>query len=232
MRKEWEISAKEKLGRRFEDLVQRDRESGEREREEIGRLNTEALRRWKDVGVPGLGLGEKIRILSEVLSGAYGICDGKGARYNKIVRTFERFLERTQDVLDLRERNGSEVKEEEEEEEEMFIEPMPSEWKDEIFHVERKLQGWKADLESLGNPDSYTCNNEAQGRVTTARSTMSIILEKLSEAVEGMLAELSMMRSLEDEIMRREEEWIEKMNRNDDESESEGVVAGAIWRRT
>ena len=231
IRREWEEDARRKLEIRFNEVAGRDRELSAREREELSMINAHAFARWKDVGVPGIGLDEKVRILDEALSDIWTMSDEKSGRYTRLVRTFEKFLGQVKDVLEYRERDDHrhDLNAELLDDEVIFIDPLPREWKEAAFHVERKLKSCQEALESLGNADPTT-REESHGNAS--RSTLSRALHNLSNIVDGMLEELNVMVTLEDEIVRREKEWIEKMNR--EESDADGVqdfVAGAIWRR-
>ena len=201
--------------------MRRHEELCSREEEQMGRRNLEDLKAWGDDGT-GVGVGEKVRVLSEVLGGVCSMGDEKGGRYHRVVRSFEKFLTYVQEIHDVREGDDDDGDLD-------FIEGLPAEWKEQVFHLERKFKGWKADLCQLGTPNLQNYDQDT----TEVQSTLSSVLEKLSDAIERMLEELSMMRNLEDEIVRREEEWIEKMNRNDedDDDNEERNVAGAIWRR-
>lgn len=213
---QWKDSAKKKLGTRFQHVVAENERLVQLEAQESGKINAAALKKWQDKGVPGLGLAERTRILDEILTGVYNFGDS-GGKYARLVRRFEKWLVRNEDVRKARE-HGEEL----EGDEVLFVEPLDQGWKDELLHTERRLQAWGQDLHALGLPDGS--------------SGLRNVLERLGDLVGGMVEEVNVMRSLEDEMVRRESDWIKGMiddvtsDDNDDDGANR-VVAGAIWRR-
>lgn len=219
VREQWQTSAKQKLGKRFQDVVRKHERLLELESEEGGRINAVALQKWADSGVPGFGLDEKVRMLDEILTGVWNLGDS-GGKHGRLVRRFEKWLARSQDILDARE-----VGDGLENDEVVFVEELDQTWKDECSYMRRKLETWDEQLRDLGVPAGK-------------ESTLKTVLQKCADLVEGMLDELHEMRRVEDEVMRRESDWIKGLNSGEMSDNDEGVmdgsgrrrVAGAIWR--
>jgi len=208
--KEWKASAKKKLGDRFHSIVDRNQELVQLEVEETGKINALALKKWQDMGTPGWGLEEKIQVLDEVVTGVWNLGES-GGKYSRVVRKFERWFRRCQDILEMRANDegldGDEV---------VFLEELDRAWKDDCLGLGRKLETWKDQLRELGTPDD-------------TGSSLSVVVSGTRSLVRGMLAELSTMAQIERDAMRMEVEWIKSMN-DDVLDDDTNTPAGAIWR--
>ncbi|XMA08481.1 hypothetical protein WAI453_001272 [Rhynchosporium graminicola] len=208
--KEWKASAKAKLGARFYSIVDKNEELLHLEVEETGRINAMALKRWQDVGTPGWRLDEKIQVLDEVVSGVWNLGES-GGKYSRVVRKFERWFKRCQDILEMRAHDegldGDDV---------VFVEELDRGWKDDCLALGRKLETWRDQLRELGVPAENG-------------SSLSIVVNGTRSLVSGMLTELSTMAQIQRDAMRMEMDWIKSMNDDvlDDEADT---PAGAIWR--
>lgn len=209
MDREWRASAKRKLGARFQSVIDRNEILVQLEVEETGNINTAALKRWQDLGTPGWGLEEKIQVLDEVIGGVWNLGDS-GGKYGKVVRRFERWLIRCQDILEARAHD-----EELEDEEVVFLEELGAGWKDDCLVLGRKLESWRDHLKNLGTLDSG--------------SSLAVVVDGCRILVSGMLTELSVMAQIERDTMSMEVEWIKSMN-DDVLDDKDTQVAGAIWR--
>jgi hypothetical protein len=207
--REWRASAKRKLGARFQSVIDRNEILVQLEVEETGNINTAALKRWQDLGTPGWGLEEKIQVLDEVIGGVWNLGDS-GGKYGKVVRRFERWLIRCQDILEARAHD-----EELEDEEVVFLEELGAGWKDDCLVLGRKLESWRDHLKNLGTLDSG--------------SSLAVVVDGCRILVSGMLTELSVMAQIERDTMSMEVEWIKSMN-DDVLDDKDTQVAGAIWR--
>ncbi len=206
---EWRASAKRKLGARFHSVVDRNDELVTLEVQETGKVNAVALRCWHDQGTPEWGLNEKVQVLGEVISGVWNIGDS-GGWYARVVRRFERWLRRTQEILENRERDEAMI-----EDDVMFLEELDQSWKDDCLVIGRKLELWRDQMRELGHPDPG--------------SSLGLVVEGCRNLVNGMLMELNIMGQVERDAMAREVEWIRSMN-DDVSDDHDTPVAGAIWR--
>lgn len=181
------------------------------EAEETGIINAAALQKWQDTGMPGWGLEEKVQILDEVMSGVWNLGES-GGKYARVVRRFERWLSRCQDILEARCRDD-----ELGDEDIVFLEELDSGWKDDCLVLGRKLESWRDHLKHLGSPDPG--------------SSLATVVEGCRALVRGMLAELAIMGQIESDAVTMELEWIKSMNDDTLNDENENTpVAGAIWR--
>lgn len=203
----WRSSAKRKLGERFSGVIEKNDKLLQLEVEETAKLNAVALKEWQDTGRPGWGLGEKIQVLDEIVTGVWNLGES-GGKYAKIVRRFERWLSRCQDILEARETDAVD-------EELVFLEELDGAWKDDCQMLWRKLDGWKAHLRDLG--------------MVEGGSSLARMVEGVGSLVRGMLLDLSVMEDIERDAMNMEKDWI-KSAIHDDEDDDDIPTAGAIWR--
>ncbi|KAK7398271.1 hypothetical protein QQX98_012361 [Neonectria punicea] len=207
---EWRSSARQKLGARFAQVSADGTQVDEREKAEIERENVLALRSW----AVGGGLEDRIQTLDAVINGVWTLGE-PGGRYARVIRRFERWVDRMCEIEDVRRGDGALLQEQDV----LFISELDAAWKDECMGLIRRLDGMKRQLQELGQlPDE--ANDE--------RSSLQRMMEDSRTLIKGMLAELSLMEDIEREALVREDDWIEKMNR--DENADDNPRAGAIWR--
>jgi hypothetical protein len=182
--------------------------------EETSKNNVSAFQKWEDMGTPGWGLEEKIQILDEVLAGLWNLGE-LGGKYTKLVRKFERWLNRCQAVLETR-AHDDEINDNYDEM--MFIEELDHGWKDDCHVLGRKLETWRGHLNDLGSPE---CG-----------SSLATVVDGCRSLIRGMLTELSVMGQIERDTMSIEADWIKTMNHdvldNDDNDDIPSADAG--WR--
>ncbi|KAK7422865.1 hypothetical protein QQZ08_009314 [Neonectria magnoliae] len=207
---EWRSSARQKLGARFAQVSADGTQVDEREKAEIERENVLALRSW----AVGGGLEDRIQTLDAVINGVWTLGE-PGGRYARVIRRFERWVDRMCEIEDVRRGDGALLQEQDV----LFISELDAAWKDECMGLIRRLDGMKRQLQELGQlPDE--ANEE--------RSSLRRMMENSRTLIEGMLAELSLMEDIEREALAREDDWIEKMNRDEDADDT--PRAGAVWR--
>lgn len=210
MEKEWRDSAKRKLGSKFKSIVNRNESLVQLEVKETGKLNAAAFKKWQDVGTPGWGLEEKVQVLDEVLTGIWNLGDS-GGKYARVVRKFERWLSRYQDILESREHTDSL-----EDGDIVFLEELDMGWKDDCLVLGRKLETWRDTMRDLGPPDNG--------------SSLAGVVDRCQRLVRGMLAELDVMAHIERGAMNTELDWIKSMNKEISEDDESIPTAGAAWR--
>lgn len=179
---------------------------------ETAKINVAALRKWQDLGTPGWGLEEKIQVLNEVVTGVWNLGES-GGKYSRIVRKFERWLSRCQDILETR---AHEDEVYDGDDEILFLEELDAGWKDDCQVLSRKLDTWRAHLNDLGSPESG--------------SSLATIVSGCRNLIRAMLTEISVMGQIERDAMSMEADWIKTMN-NDVLEDDENIPAvGAAWR--
>lgn len=209
---EWRASAERKLGERFAQLADAGRGVDERQRAEIERENVLALRRW----AVGGGLEERIQTLDVVINSVWALGE-TGGRYARIVRRFERWVDRMCEIEDARRDDGAYLQESDV----LFIGELDAAWKDECTGLVRRLDTLKRQLEELGE---FSAKEEENNE----RPSLHQMVDDSRTLVQGMLTELGVMEDIEREAMAKEGEWIERMNREDDADDT--PRAGAVWR--
>lgn len=175
----------------------------------VERGNVAALTRWG-----GNELEEKIRLLDVVLSTVWA-WNETGGRYARTVRRFERWAEKMVGVVEAR---GYQLRQGEEM---VFISDLDASWRDDCAGLVRKLTEWRNVLLH----DLWT--EEVRGE--DVPSSLDRVLGGLRALVDDMLSELGLMREIEREAVRQENEWVRGMNRDDD-GVGNDTRAGAIWR--
>lgn len=213
MDKEWRASARHKLGERFEKLVKRNDEligleEGQRDRE-CGLV----LKSWAadENSRSGWGLEDRIQVLDECVTGLWSMSE-PGSRYGRVVRRFEKWMDR---VVDIRAGREKGVLLDDHSGDLLLIEELDQQWRDELRSQARKVETFHERLADLG---------EVEGK-----SSLSRTLSGLMSMASGMATELDYMKKIEAEVVRAEAIWIREMI-EDAGSEDEGTAAGAVWR--
>lgn len=206
----WRASAKEKLGQRFDKLVEASVEVDERVKAEIERENVLVLRQW----AAGGGLEERVQALDAVVNGLWTLGE-PGGRYARVVRRFERWVDRMCELEEARKDGGRFLQDQAV----LFLGELESDWKEESVGLIQRLEGWKRQLQDVGEVP------EAEGE---EKSSLEQMVEYCQSMIHDMLAELNIMEDIEQEALAREDEWIERMNRDDEADDT--PRAGAIWR--
>lgn len=242
---QWNASAKARLGERFHKLRDAHRALTDREAAEVEGDNVAALQCWG--GIPGGGremsLDGRIQALDAVVSGVWTLSE-PGGKYARVVRRFERWVERVMDLEEARDSGaiglsasgaaaadrhsfgnstnsggggGSSM------EDALFLQDLDQTWTDDCASMTRKLEGWQDRLEH--------CMRGGGGREPGGdRSSLARMLDGAGSLAGDMLAELGAMEEIRQAALAREQDWIEAMNRDDDENDT--PRAGAVWRTT
>lgn len=208
MRKEWENSARHKIGRKFEGVAERHRQLVALESEEQIQINALALKHWTDAGVSAWGIEEMSMVLGEVITGVWNLSE-PGGKYAKVVRRFEKWCSGVQSIMAAREGETDDGSMQ-------FIEELDGTWDQERDALIRKLESFKDQLDGLGV-------FEGDG------SSLVRVLSGYRELTDGMLMELDVMKTIEQEVLVREEEWIRESI--DKVSDGDEDVQGGAWRK-
>lgn len=186
-------------------------------------------------------LDEKIRLLDQVLNGAWALGE-PGGRYQRAVRAFEdwvrqvseiRAAQRTGDVDGLLSRSGAcsgfELEDDHQDGEiGFFVSDLDtSAWRRDHTGLVRVLEGWRRTLAQLGDVDTDEDEDRGNRRVkkggrtatpppedskgNKSQSGLARTLQGCRSLVHGMLAELTMMEQIELDALAVEEEWMERM---------------------
>ncbi|KAH7267065.1 uncharacterized protein BKA55DRAFT_554241 [Fusarium redolens] len=210
----WRASARRKLGERFSELASASNQIDDQEKAEVERENILALRKW----AVGGGLEERIQILDAAIAGLWAL-EEPGGRYARVVRRFERWVDRMCEIEEARRGGGALLQENDT----LFIGELDSAWKDECAGLVRRLDTIKRQLDQLGD-----FANDDQDGESKDQSSLQHMVEGSRELVQGMLTELAVMDDIEGDALAREDEWIERMNRDDEMEDT--PRAGAVWR--
>ncbi|KAK3322545.1 hypothetical protein B0H66DRAFT_620198, partial [Apodospora peruviana] len=244
--RQWRASARSRLGQRFAEAVALDVEVSRLERGVVEKENLAALvGAW---GANGDGLEEKIQMLDSVICGLWALGE-PGGRYVRVVRRFERWLERVREVSRVRRQfllgDGSSSGDLLLEDEKTMDLLMGGEqalleagWRDECAALVRRLDEWRRMLKGLiiEPANDGTTTNAATDEVSS--NSLVRILKACRCLVHDMLAELNLMEQMEREAVAAEMEWVRSVNREEEQigddarqqRRESATRAGAIWR--
>lgn len=231
---QWRESARQKLGARFGEVVRHGEEIGREEAGVVERGNVGALIAW------GLGrsLEERVQVLDAVLCGLWSLGE-PGGRYARVVRRFEKWAERVQEVAVARRKGTWGVLEMQMQAQALqqqqgkggddndlfvLVGQLDSQWKDECAGLVRRLDEWRRRVVELAGREQETEEKE---------SSLTRILAACRALIHDMLAELDTMERIEREAVAEENRWVREVNRGmDGEGGEDGdnPRAGAIWR--
>ncbi|KAG8427203.1 hypothetical protein J3459_007418 [Metarhizium acridum] len=214
---QWHASAKAKLGSRFEELSRESRGVSERERFAVESDNILALRRWARSG--RCGIEEKIQSLDEIFTGLCTLSEPAG-RYARVVKRFERWADHMCDAEEARHDAGRTLVHGHES---LFVGELDAAWKEECAGLTRRLETWRTRLAEIDDLPTR------EGVATTEVSSLERMLAGAGNLVHDMLTELHAMEEIEQQALARENEWIERVNREGDDDIDTPRV-GAVWR--
>ena len=209
----WQQSARKKLGDRYARLDEASQEVDELERDRAEAENVIALRQWSH---DGGGLEQKIQVLDGVMNGVWALSDA-GGRYSRTVRRFERWIDRVNELEEAR-RSGTALSQPNAN---LFVGELDASWKEECPGLIRRLDGWERQLKDLGGLPRLSEDGSRPASLVR-------MLVGCGSLIRSMRAELAVMDEIESEALEKEDAWIDKVNRQDDDNDT--PKAGAIWR--
>lgn len=193
------------------------------------------------------GTEEKIQALDVIVSGLWSLGE-TGGKYSRIMRRFERWVGWVEEAIQLRSQSrfGSgllalleahpadtsslldegQTGSNNSEYDCLFVGGLDDTWKEECAAIYRKLDGWRRTLRDIGDVPE----KEQGDADKSSSSALSQILAGCRALVHNMLAELDAMEKIERDAVIVENEWVKKMNREDDTVEDRTQRAGGIWR--
>ncbi|TPX12043.1 uncharacterized protein E0L32_007158 [Thyridium curvatum] len=240
---QWRAGARHSLGRRFGDLAREAEAVGREEARALEGRNAAALcRAWgRDGGEAALG--ERVRVLGEVVSGVWALGEPGAGKYPRVVRRFERWMQKMAEVVRRRRwREGEQGPEglfgdvveggdgDDGDGMPLFIGELDASWRDECAALARKLDGWRRLLRELGDNLPEDEDEDDADADADERSSLAQMVGGCRSLVHDMLAELHVMEEIEREALRQENEWIRRMNADEEEPRRDAHRAGAVWR--
>lgn len=171
-----------------------------------------------------------MQILDEVLNGVWQLGE-PGGRYERVARGFETWAERMAAII-AAQRGGDADALVGDGEEVRFLGELDRGWKQDCLGLARKLEGWRALLQELGDVEGDDDDDNQQQQRSS--SGLAKMLDGCRALVRDMLAELAVMERIERDAARAEDAWIESMNRAiEDEAEDDTPAARAyvpLWK--
>lgn len=159
-------------------------------------------------------------MLDEMFTSLWALIEPAG-RYARIVRRFERWVDNMCDAEEARCEPGKMLIQGQDS---LFIGELDASWKEECTGVTRRLDSWRAQLAEM---DDLVASHDST--VSSGVSSLERMLAGAKNLVYDMLAELHAMEEIEQQALAREDEWIERVNREGDE-DIDTPGAGAVWR--
>lgn len=225
---QWQASAKQKLGTRFDKLSRESACIAAREASALEGDNVLALRKWARRG--GKDIEDKMQALGEIMTNLWTLSEPAG-RHARVVRRFERFVDGVCDAEEARQSTEkTKTKTALASHDALFIGELDDSWREEVAALTRRLEAWREELSSIDDLDSGSSDSDS-GRGGASKPSLDKMLSGARELISGMLAELYAMGEIEQQALAREHAWIESMNREgEDELEHDTPRAGAVWR--
>ena len=190
---QWEESAKRSYARRFNTLHERHTELKEVSHQQQMLVNQLALVQWSH-GRSGVQIADKVQLLSHNISDIRDLLLPEG-KYTRILEVFESWSVQALRVRGQRESIGRKLGRDLD-----VIEGIGDGWKAEAMVLERELTYSARDLRSFGEVQST--------------SSLARILSLYRKLTDGLLEELDLIQSIENEIMSQETSWIERTIHN------------------
>ena len=159
-------------------------------------LNLRALRSWAQFSPNGFGIGEKAQALGECLHGLSKLTDVHGP-YSKLAQAFESWITDVESTIVRQHDDASSLCGQSDL---AFIEGLGSEWHAGIGYTTRKTEHYRGQIALLGEP--------------LPGSTMETIAKHCESLIRGMSMALTVMRSIECQVLEGEREWVARMARN------------------
>lgn len=181
----WEMSAKRALRSKFDETSSMYQVMLEQERSGQEQKNLQALLEWTG-DKASASLVKHIQVLSGPLHELPSLVQ-TGGRFQRHVSAFEQWFTWGEDVRVARQNRteaslGS-------------IEGLGDAWKAENSALMRKLTSFSRDLSGLSQP--------------AAGSSIAFIVECCETLLDGLLAELQVMQTIETDVVSKEKEWVE-----------------------
>ncbi|TEA13343.1 hypothetical protein C8034_v004558 [Colletotrichum sidae] len=234
---QYHASAKSTLAARHSALAKSSRDLVSLESQAAEHRNVAALHKWassssssSSAAAPGRGgaLEHKIQHLDALLTTLWSL-DAPGGKHHRLVRLFERWAATLPDLETARDKADSQADPSallDANLDVRFGGGLDARWKEECAALVRRLEGWDRQLRDL----EYTGEEETDEGGAAQVSSLKRMLDGCGSLVRDMLAELAVMEEIEKAAVKRETEWIRKMNRQGDDGRRDTPRAGAVWR--
>jgi hypothetical protein len=186
--KEWELSAKQSLRVKFDEVATLYGAMREYERLGQEQKNLVAFREWNGTNTTS-GLVEHLQALSGPLHELPSLME-PGSRLSRVVDAYDSWLSEVDQVWNARNSLGGEnvyVK---------SLEGLGESWEAQNASLTRKLTGFLRQLEGLPPPASG--------------SSITCIVSACKQLLDGLLAELQVMKTVEAGIVAKERQWVEE----------------------
>ncbi|KAL4947532.1 hypothetical protein BDW69DRAFT_178225 [Aspergillus filifer] len=197
---QWESEAKAQLRSKYNSVAGDYRAILNDEKKSQRKLNGQALQCWLKNSREHKGqhgLGEQVRILSQIAQEVYDVSDAHGGRYTLAILEFESWLQRVERIQSARRLVVGQEGED-------FIDTIHRNWKEETNALIMKLELVQRQLQSL---DILGYGEvEALGASALLRT-----VKGLDDLVSQMVEELKMVRRIETDIVKTEKQRVSQL---------------------
>lgn len=183
--KDWEMSAKRILRSKFDEVSSMYQVMLEHERSGQEQKNLQALLEWTGEQASA-SLAKHIQVLSGPLHELPSLVQ-TGGRFQRLVCAFEQWVAWVEEIQAARQTRTEDSL--------GSIEGLGDAWKAENATLMRKLTSFSRDLSTLMQP--------------AAGSSIASIVECCETLLNGLLAELHTMQSIEADVVSKEKDWVE-----------------------
>ncbi|KAL2356996.1 hypothetical protein BJ546DRAFT_423502 [Cryomyces antarcticus] len=191
--RDWQLSAKKHLHRKFLNTATAHQRMRSKEREAAERTNLLAIREWT-TGTPGHGAAENVQCLAEVLKELTALTEPEG-RCTRLVLAFAAWHRRSEEVR--KSRNGDDGADDAPDESGLaFVDGLDAAWHSEHAALTRKTSLLSCQFKGLPQP--------MQG------SSLAAIVSACRQLLAGEVEQLRIMPALEAAWLARERAWVEK----------------------
>lgn len=210
VQKAWNESAKGHLQLKFDEVSRLCNDIAELSSSRRRLHNYPALLDWSQ-SVSKVEFTERLQILSRSVTDLGNLL-GSGSRYQRVITTFEKWLDGANLILESRKTADDGSLD--------FTEEIGYGWKAEITSMSKKMTTMSRELDRLGKPQV----NSPLGRV----------IGLLRSASRRMLEELETMTAIESAMMASEAEWIHQeashlVSEMSDRNQSSSLSQGRVW---
>ena len=199
---EWQTNAETNLRQKYDHLAQAYRATLAEEKETQRQANYHALAAWIDASHRDRGWdgsSDQIQTLSSVVQDVSDI--SAGSKYGQLVGIFEDWIQEADTIRRERRNDHSRTKIKNIS---SFIDPLPPSWKNDVSLLATKLELCVRRLQSLDILQS------GETAILNSNASLVRILLGFGEIITLMVEELSVMGTLESDLVRSERAWVNR----------------------
>ena len=225
---EWQATAETSLRKKYDSVARTYHSTLAAEKERQRLLNLHALNLWFEntrENHGGPDFSEQIQTFSSIIQDVSDLSDNSG-KYAQAVRVFEDWFEEADRVRRCR---NQPVQKPGINESGVFVNPIDVSWKRQLYALITKLELCARQLQGLdilgyGDPEV------GEDRQLSEGSAVVRVVLGLGEMITLMVDELNAMRTIENDTIRAEREWVRQQTEQLSTAPSEADDRVGIWK--